>query len=115
MFAKILIATYLVLPQSAHALIEKSAYEPAHQTAIESAVFRSCGLSGRIILLKSLSTVAEVREGVTDYVYRSELEVLVGVDQYESDRYVLTVQSQYRAEFGVYAVTSVTSPNVTCR
>lgn len=102
--------------------IENSELESRHQLVIEQAIAKSCGLSGRLKQVKNEVEEIRIDQGITDRVYTTDVEVVVGVDQYLTDTFVVRVVSEYAdmydhemKDWGAYSVSKVSSSDVVCK
>lgn len=110
----LLIATFGVAI-TAQAQIENSNYEQRHQTLLENKIYKTCEVAfGRIIQISEATIEDRVDQGVVDFYYTSEFELIVKYDQGVIDRYSVTTKSAKHdmydhdlKDWGVYSVSSV--------
>ena len=94
---QITLFTVVVLASSmSMAKIQNSQLKLRHQNEIENAAIKACNpRKARVVEISTISTPVQIDQGVTDYLYKTDLEVYSAYDQNLEDRYTVTVWSYY--------------------
>ncbi len=111
----ILLTFALLISTSAHAVIANSQYDSRHQTMLEQASLKACGVEGGKLVQVSSSVVKHVvDQGIIDLYYTTELELTVKAEVNVYRFYQVSVKSLFASaydhtaqDWGIYSVESI--------
>ena len=93
MKAIITIINLLTLASTANAMIFNSQLEYRHQSEIELAIGSRCGIYGTLTSYSEEKYEHKIDNGITDVYYMTHIKAQQGIDQYETDKFDIVVQS----------------------